>query len=76
MFFAKLQKGNTGVGKIRAIWTILKFIHVEVTNENICLGMEQKIKLYPKSGTKLHVVLKNIFSFTAVTFCYFFLLIL
>ena len=76
MLFAKLQKGNTGVGKIPAMWTILKFIHVEVTDENICLRMEEKIKLYPKSGTKLHVVLKNIFSFTAVTFCYFFLLIL
>ena len=63
MLFTKLQKGNTGVGKIPAIWTILKFIHVEITDENICCRMEQKIKLYPKSDTKLHVVFEKYFSF-------------
>lgn len=61
--FTKLQKGNTGVGKIPAIRTILKFIHVEVTDENSCLRMEQKIKLYPKSGNKLHVVFEIYFFF-------------
>ena len=62
--FTKLQKGNyTGVGKIPAMWTILKFIHVEVTDGNICLRMEEKIKLYPKSGTKLHVVFEKYFFF-------------
>lgn len=69
LLFTKLQKGNTGVGKIPAIWTILKFIHVEVTDENICLGMEQKIKLYAKSGTKLHVVFENFFFFLRL--CHF-----
>ena len=63
LFFTKLQKGNTGVGKIPAMWTILKFIHVEVTDENICLRMEEKIKLYPKSGSKLHVVFEKYFFF-------------
>ena len=61
--FTKLQKGNTGVGKIPAMWTILKLIHVEVTDENICLRMEQKIKLYPKSGTKLRIVFEKYFFF-------------
>ena len=63
LLFTKLQKGNTGVGKIPAMWTILKFIHVEVTDGNICLRMEEKIKLYPKSGTKLHVVFEKYFFF-------------
>lgn len=63
LLFTKLQKGNTGVGKIPAMWTILKFIHAEVTDENICPRMEEKIKLYNKSGTKLHVVFEKDFFF-------------
>lgn len=46
---------------------------VDVTDKNICLSMEQKIKLYPKSGTKLHVVFEKYFSFSS---CYFLSLIL
>ena len=45
------------------MWTVLKFIYVEVTDENSCLRMEEKIKLYPKSGTKLHVVFEKYFFF-------------
>lgn len=73
LLFTKLQKGNTGVGKIPAMWTILKFIHAEVTDENICPRMDEKIKLYHKSGTKLHVVFEKYFFFynCVILFSYF-----
>ena len=45
LLFAKLQKGNTGVGKFPAIWTILKFIHVDLTDQHICLRVLQIMAL-------------------------------